>query len=69
MEEERIAKALARIEAAANRIEAAALVASAPQRENTSNADPELVQRHENLRREAWAALAELDGLIETLEA
>ncbi|GAA0277898.1 hypothetical protein GCM10009127_18470 [Alteraurantiacibacter aestuarii] len=63
MEEERIARALARIEAAANRIEAAASRPIAPP------ADPELVNRHASLRREAWAALAELDGLIETLEA
>ncbi len=63
MEDERVSRALARIEAAAARIEAAAT------REPAPAADPELADRHDRLRREAWAALAEIDGLIETLEA
>ncbi len=63
MEEERIAKALARIEAAARRIENAATKPVA------SQSDPELEQRHERLREEAWAALSEIDSLIEVLEA
>jgi hypothetical protein len=63
MEEERIAKALARIEAAARRIESAATKPS------PSSSDPDLVQRHERLREEAWAALTEIDSLIEVLEA
>lgn len=67
MEDERIASALARIEAAANRIEAAA---SAPiASSNDITPDPQLIQRYENLRREARSALAELDGLIESLES
>ena len=63
MEEERIAKALARIEAAARRIESAATT-PAP-----AASDPDLAQRHERLRKEAWAALAEIDDLIGVLEA
>jgi len=63
MEEERIAKALARIEAAARRIESAAT------RTSTTPSDPELAQRHEKLREEARAALAEIDNLIGVLEA
>ncbi len=63
MEKERIERAIARIEAAAARIETAANTpAPSPQ-------DSDLARRHENLKREAWAALAELDGLIGTLEA
>ncbi len=62
MEEERIVRALARIEAAAKRIEAAAVSTI------TSKADPDLRERHENLRREARAALSELDSLIGNLE-
>ncbi|HEY6814913.1 MAG TPA: hypothetical protein VI168_05180 [Croceibacterium sp.] len=61
---DRIARALARIDAAASRIEAAAgrpaMTAEA--------ADPELARKYESLRDEAGAALAELDRLIGTLE-
>ena len=63
MEEKRISKALARIEAAAKRIEAAAHRPVAPQ------ADPDLVRKHQALRQEAWAALAEIDQLVEAMEA
>ncbi len=56
MEGDRIAKALARIEAAAGRIEAAAARPTA--------GDSELARRHEALRTEAGAALADLDRLI-----
>ena len=59
---DRIAQALARIEAAAGRIEAAA---SAPP---SGAGDPELTRKYAALRSEAGAALAELDRLIETLE-
>jgi hypothetical protein len=63
MEEERIAKALARIEAAVRRIESAAT------KPTPASSDPGLAKRHERLREEAWAALAEIDGMIEALEA
>lgn len=70
MEEDRIPAALSRIEAAARRIEAAAArQLSPPATPPAAAADPDLVERHERLRKEAWAALAELDTLIETLDA
>lgn len=59
---DRIARALARIEAAAGRIEAAAHASPG------ASGDPELAGKHEALRREASAALAEFDRLIETIE-
>ncbi|HYD25564.1 MAG TPA: hypothetical protein VEB68_12285 [Croceibacterium sp.] len=62
MEGDRIARALARIEAAAGRIEAAARPATA------GGGDPELGRRYQALRSEAGAALAELDRLIGSLE-
>jgi hypothetical protein len=62
MDGERIARAMARIEAAAQRIEAAA-------RRPASGGDPELAARYEALRSEAGAALADLDRLIGSLEA
>lgn len=62
MDEDRIARALARLEAAARRIEAAAPSA----RQDAGN--PELEERHTHLLDEAGAALAELDRLIGTLE-
>jgi hypothetical protein len=61
MEEDRIARALARIEAAAARIEAAGRPAGGA-------GDAGLALRYDALRREAGAALAELDSLIGTLE-
>ena len=70
-EEQRIQRAIARIEAAAERIEAAArrpAPSPAPPPNNAAN-DDDLARRHEALKREAWAALTELDGLIGTLEA
>lgn len=63
MDGDRISRALARIEAAASRIEAAA---QAPA--GSSSADTDLADRYHALRREAGAALAELDGLIGALE-
>jgi hypothetical protein len=70
MEQERIARALARIEAAARRIEAAATLAPAPRAAPpASPSDTDLARKHERLRQEAWAALAEIDSLIETLDA
>ena len=62
MVEDRIARALARIEAAAGRIEAAAHASSG------GGGDPELARKHETLRHEAATALAELDRLIEGVE-
>jgi hypothetical protein len=59
---DRIAQALARIEAAANRIEAAAARPA-----SGAAGDPELARKHEALRHEAGAALAELDRLIGSL--
>lgn len=59
---DRIAQALARIEAAAGRIETAA------GRPAPVAGDPELARKYESLRREAGAALAELDSLMGTLE-
>ena len=76
MEQERIGRAMARIEAAAKRIETAAARPPAPTPEPasretaTSSADDaDIAARHERLRQEAWAALAEIDSLIETLDA
>lgn len=57
-----MSRALARIEAAAGRIEAAA------QRSSSAPADPELAAKYAALRGEAGAALAELEGLIGSLE-
>ncbi|MCL6251208.1 hypothetical protein M3P36_09160 [Altererythrobacter sp. KTW20L] len=74
MEQERIARVMARIEAAARRIEAAArqVPATRPPAAPTPSPAPiasDLAQKHERLRQEAWAALAEIDSLIETLDA
>ncbi len=65
MEGERILRALSRIEAAAARIERAAL-----QRPPLSSpaGDPELERKYQTLRSETDAALTELDRLIGTLE-
>ena len=61
---DRIAQALARIDAAADRIVAAAgRPTPAP-----GAGDAELARKYEVLRHEAGAALAELDGLIGSLE-
>lgn len=62
MDGERISRALARIEAAAQKVEAAATGMTA------SNPDSELLQRHELLKRETSAALSVMDSLIRTLE-
>ena len=62
MHQDRIAKALTRIEAAAQRIEAA----GASMR--TSGGNGELARRYEILREEAGKALQELDNLIGTIE-
>ena len=63
MDGDRIARAMARIEAAARRIEAAAA------RPASGGGDPELALKYETLRGEAGAALAELDRVIGSLEA
>ena len=61
---DRIAQALARIDAAAGRIEAAA---SRPAVVPDSG-DPELARKYATLRHETGAALADLDRLIGSLE-
>lgn len=66
MEQDRIQQALARIEAATSRIERAV---ARPPRVSAAGGDADLARRHEALKREAWAALAELDSLIETIPA
>jgi hypothetical protein len=58
---DRTAHALARIEAAAARIEAAAA-------RRPAAVDPDLESRHQTLRSQAGAALAELDALIGSLK-
>ena len=63
MSGDRIARATARIEAAAKRIEAAAQLSP-----GGSGGDAELIARYQALRGEAGAALAELDALIGSLE-
>lgn len=61
MESDRITQALARIEAASNRIEAAAGQRTA--------SDPLLQARFDRLRGEAEGALAEVEALIEDLSS
>ena len=61
METERVARALARIEAAVTRIEAAA---SRPRQ----LADPDLARRHAELRASVDESLRELDSLIGQFE-
>jgi hypothetical protein len=65
MEGERILRALSRIEAAAARIERAALQRSPS---SGGDGDPELERKYHALRSETGAALAELDRLIGGLE-
>jgi hypothetical protein len=60
MSGDRIARALARIEAAASRIERTAPSVVAP--------DLELARKYESLHSEAAHALAEIDHLIATLK-
>ena len=62
---DRIGRALARIEAASQRIQAAAArgAGSAP-----AGGDPELQTKYEALRSEAGEALAELDRLLGAIE-
>ena len=71
MDGERISRALARIEAAANRIEAAAQAPARPHANGATAspepADSELAGKYNALRSEAGAALAELDRLIGSL--
>jgi hypothetical protein len=62
---DRIAQALARIEAAAGRIE---IAAGRPRSISGDAGDAELARKYVALRREAGAALAELDRLIGSLE-
>jgi hypothetical protein len=69
MEEERIVRAMTRIEAAVRRIEAASAYAPAAPNAHAAPHDSDLAERHQRLRSEAWAALAELDSLIETIDA
>ncbi|WP_271078006.1 hypothetical protein [Aurantiacibacter sp. MUD61] len=66
---ERVRNAMARIDAAAQRIEAAA---NAPRPESGPpsgpGSDPELEARYAELQREAGEALQQIDRLIGTLE-
>tara|TARA_E500000305_G_C3953346_1_gene203321 strand:+ start:680 stop:895 length:216 start_codon:yes stop_codon:yes gene_type:complete len=66
MDDSGIQQALARIETAARRIETAA--ASQPAAAPITDHDADLARRYETLRREAGAALAELDALIGQIE-
>lgn len=63
MDGDRIRQALARIEAASQRIEAAAVHPAAPK-----GGDSDLERRHATLRRETTAALQDLDRLIGGLD-
>jgi hypothetical protein len=60
MDQERIAQALARIDDAARRIEAAAAQPSGP--------DPEVARKYSQLRATVGDSLRELDALIGALE-
>ncbi|MBH5322472.1 hypothetical protein [Aurantiacibacter sediminis] len=62
---ERVRHAMARIDAAAQRIEAAA---NAPRPASGPGSDPELEARYAELQREAGEALQQIDRLIGTLE-
>ena len=64
MAEERISSAMARIEAALDRIERAA----AERPVDPAHANDGLVSRHEALREAVGASLVELDALIERIE-
>ena len=66
MDRERVERALARIAAAATRIEAASARLGA---EPPAGGDPELARKHAELRASVGASLRELDGLIAALEA
>lgn len=65
MDGDRIGRAIARIEAASRRIEAAA---SRPALSMSPADDGELQGKYEALRHEAGTALAELDRLLGALE-
>lgn len=67
---DRVAQAIARIEAAAGRIEAAAHGGNgaSDSHEIGIGRDPELEERYAQLQREAGEALQQLDRLIGTLE-
>ena len=65
---DRIAQALARIEAAAGRIEAAASSPAPTFAADQDAGDPELARKYEALRHETGAALADLDRLIGSLD-
>ena len=67
MDGDRIARAMARIEAAAQRIEAAAQRPAGGALRQAQD-DPELANKYQARRSEAGAALADLDRLIGTLE-
>jgi len=65
---DRVAQAIARIEAAAGRISAAADARHASTLSSTPAHDPELEARYAALQREAGEALQQLDRLLGTLE-
>ncbi|WAT18210.1 hypothetical protein OZN62_01130 [Aurantiacibacter sp. MUD11] len=68
MEGERTARAMARIEAASARIEAAVRQRAASAVSATPASDPELQRRFDHLQQEARVALEQIDQLIEELE-
>lgn len=63
----RVAQAIARIEAAAGRIEAAATSPRAHGAAGGPGSDPDLEARYAALQREAGEALQQLDRLLGTL--
>ena len=64
MDDDRISQALARIDAAADRIASAARPTGAP----AQGGDPELQARYDALKAEAGEALQQIDRLIGSLE-
>ena len=65
MDGDRITTAIARLEAASRRIEAAGARATA---RSSTGSDPELQRKYDALRGETGAALAELDRLLGAIE-
>lgn len=63
MDDDRISRAVGRIEQALARIETQAALAGSGARDSTGG-DSDLAQRHEALRARVSASLAELDSLI-----
>ena len=68
VEEDRISKALARIDAATVRLEQAAASVQAPSGAG-GGGDPDLERRHAALRKETSIAIAEMDALLKDLSS